>query len=352
MPTTRKAALWSLLGAALLMILLAGCNGDLPQSTVSPTTTNTRDMQFLYKIIFWVAAGVFVLVEGLLVYAVVRFRRKPNDPMPKQIHGNRTLEILWTVIPAVILVGVAVPTWQKVFSLAGPPPADALRVEVIGHQWWWEFRYPDQGFATANEMRVPAGRPISLEITSKDVIHSFQAPKLFQKMDVLPGKVRNVVFTPEQDGEYHGQCFELCGDGHADMRFRIFVLSAGDFDAWIAKHKTVPQVTDDLAKQGQRIFQTKVFQTQPGTPALYGSTPRWGCVACHTVGAAGAAIGPNLTYLGERTTLAGAIMPNTPENLAAWIRNPQQQKPGALMPRLGLSEYEVEAVVAFLESMK
>ena len=218
-----------LLTAALA---LSGCAGPFPQSTLHPRSDFARATDVLFTDIFWWAAAVFVVVEALLVVALVRFRHREGRPAPKPTHGHTLMEIAWTLAPAAILVFVAVPTVRTIFATAGEAPADAVKVEVIGHQWWWEFRYLDLGLTTANELHLPVSKPVRIAITSADVIHSFWIPRLGGKRDAIPGKTNYIAFRADSTGDYSGQCAEFCGASHGNMRLRVIVDSDSGFGAW------------------------------------------------------------------------------------------------------------------------
>jgi cytochrome c oxidase subunit 2 len=232
---------------SLLASMLAGCafsGADAPMSTVQPASEHARYIQSLYKIVFWLAAIVFIGTMIASLWFTLGFRDNGRR-QARQFHGNARLEVLWTIIPVVIVIIIAIPTFDRIFAIAEDPPADALKVEVIGHQWWFEFRYPELGITTANEIHIPAGRAATFTLNSDDVIHSFWVPQLFGKVDVVPGHENHVWFTPDgprvdpKTGEaipYLGQCMELCGLSHANMRFRVFVDTPAAFDTW-AKRK-------------------------------------------------------------------------------------------------------------------
>jgi cytochrome c oxidase subunit 2 len=212
-----------------------------------------------------------------------------------------------------------------------------LRITVIGHQWWWEFQYPDLGIVTATDLHLPAGRTVSLEIVAADVIHSFWVPQLGGKRDAIPGSTTRIVLTADTPGEYYGQCAEFCGASHANMRHLAVVDTPEAFTAWVAQQKLAAQTPPDgsPASVGLQLYQA-------GT-----------CIGCHVVrGVSAGGIGPDLTHFGSRKTIAGGILPNTPENLARWLRNPPAVKPGSLMPDQRLSDAEVAALVAYLQSLK
>ncbi len=294
--------------------------------------------QLIYDVFMTIsgwAIVIFVVVETLLLVAVWRFRHRPGRGEPRPVHGHLGLEVTWTLIPVVIVISIAVPTIAAVFRTQAPPPADALRIEVIGHQWWWELRYPDLGVITANELHLPVGRPVSLSLKSADVIHSFWVPQLGGKRDLIPGRVNFLTFTVREPGEYPGQCAEFCGISHANMRLLVVAQSPGEFQAWVERLKAPSAQAAGAAADGLQAF-------------LAG-----GCVACHTIqGVSAGVVGPDLTHFGSRKTLAAGLLPNTPDHLARWLASPPAVKPGALMPKLPLTEAQISALVAYLGSLK
>ena len=315
-----------------LALVLAACSD--PQSTVNPKSDFADDIQFLYLLTFWLGMAVFVGILGLTVGLAFWYRERPGR-VAKQIHGNTRLEVLWTLIPVVLVVVMAVPTWQVIADSSKPPPDNALHVNAVGRQWWFEFQYDLNGdgvfddLVTANELHIPAGRAVSFNLLSEDVIHSFWVPQLAGKVDMVPGHNNDLWFTPHEDAAraeaYLGQCAEFCGTAHANMRFRVFVDTPGDFDAWVA-NETAEGVgpADDLAQMGQELFLTPVWPVPEGIALL-------GCSGCHTVAGTTAKgkIGPNLTHVGARSTIAAGILDTNFENLVAWISNPDREKPGA-----------------------
>lgn len=333
-------------GAGFVVIaplLIGACAGDpYPQSTLHPTADAGSAIDALYRQIFWWAVLVFVVVQSALVVTLIRFRKRPGAGEPRQIHGNTLVEIAWTLAPAAIIVAIAVPTIKTIFAVRGTPPPDALQIEVVGHQWWWEYRYPTLGVVTANELHLPQGRPVALSITSADVIHSFWAPKLHGKRDAMPGRTTRLAFTADSVGTFLGQCAEFCGASHANMRLRVTVQSPAEFDAWVAGQTAAPapvDSTDALVLAGEAAFKRI---RQPGNHS---------CIACHTMaGVSGGVLGPNLTHAAGRTTIAGGILPNDSAGLARWLRDPTRVKPGSLMPGIDLSDDEIAALVAYLQS--
>jgi cytochrome c oxidase subunit 2 len=315
------------------------CPPDLcPQTTVWPQSDLGHKIQDIYLLLFWLSLIIAVLVEGALIWTMIKFRSRPTDTeRPPQIHGNTALEIGWTIAPAVILVIISVPTLQLLFEMRGAPPRDAMQIEVVGHQWWWEFRYPDSAIVTANEVHVPVGKAVNFELRSADVIHSFWVPQMAGKLDLTPGHRQNLFFTPQSTGEFYGQCTEFCGLQHANMRFRMVVDEPAAYDAWVKRQQT-PQAREagEDVKAGQEAFS------------------RAGCIACHTIDGTNAAgtVGPNLTHVGSRTTIAAGILDNNAENLYTWIRDPQAVKPGNLMPNLYLNPDDAKAIAQYLLSLK
>ncbi len=339
------AVSWTWLAALAVGLLVAGCTGDrFPQSTFRPVSDAGEAIDRLYGQIFWWAVFVFVVVQSALVVTLIRYRRRPGQGEPHQTHGHTLVEIAWTLAPALILVVIAVPTIRTIFQLDGTAPAEALQVEVTGHQWWWEFRYPGLGVVTANELHVPLGQPVALAITSADVIHSFWAPRLSGKRDAMPGRTTRLVFTADSVGTFLGQCAEFCGDSHANMRLRVMVDSPAVFADWAARQSAAPPPVDSgdaLVLRGEEAFR-KI--RDPGNHS---------CVACHTIaGISGGVLGPNLSHVGSRSTIAGGTVPSDSAGIARWLHDPPGVKPGSLMPKIDLTDDEIAALTAYLHSRK
>lgn len=332
-----------------------------PQYWLDPAGPVAAMQGRLFLLTLYIMLGIFVAVSGILVYTLVRFRERAKtsarrgeagtavrretaaaaeDELPPQIEGNHKLEIVWTLIPFLLLLIIAVPTVRLSFALAADPGPDSLEIRVVGHQWWWEFEYTQLGIVTGNEIRIPVGRPVRLIIQTDDVIHKFWVPKLAGKMDAIPGRTNQMWLQADEPGVYYGQCAELCGTHHANMRMRVVALPPAEFDAWAANWGRGPVVESEAqlaaVERGRQVFETRA------------------CFACHTIEgtAAQGTAGPNLTDIGARTTIAAGILDNTPENLARWISDPQAIKPGSLMPRVGLTPDELQDVVAFLTSLR
>jgi cytochrome c oxidase subunit 2 len=320
-----------------LLVTLTGCGLASPQTSLEPVSDFGRLSHSLFLQILWWDVAIFLVVAIVLALTIVRFRERDPAALPRQVRGSATLELGWTVAPAIVLTFIAFPTVGAIFRTQAPPAADAVKVRAIGHQWWWEFVYPDLGVVTATDLHLPAGQRVVVELLSPDVIHSFWAPPLGGKRDTIPGQTNRLLLTPERPGEYPGQCAEFCGVSHANMRLAAVVQAAPDFEAWVARQKTPAAEPADgsPAAQGRQVFTSQA------------------CVGCHAIrGVAAGQLGPDLTHFGSRRTIAGGMLANTPPNLARWLKNPPAVKPGSLMPDLGLSDAQVSALVAYLVSLK
>jgi cytochrome c oxidase subunit 2 len=340
----KKALVLALAGAWLVG---AGCSlrdSSKPQNTMDPQGPVARQLDNLIDPVFLIAIVVGVLVFGLLGYIIWKFRMVSDDDAPVQVHGNARMELGWTIAPAVILAGVGIFTVINVLDINRKAVgSDVVNVKVIGHQWFWEYQYPDQKIVTANELHIPIGRPVELEMTSVDVIHSFWPPKLAGKLDVVPGRTNYMKIQSDKPGTFYGQCAEYCGLSHANMRLRVVAHDAAGWDAWVAgQQRAAGTPTDTAATAGSELFVQK------------------GCSGCHTInGLAGAAgvRGPNLTHLQSRSVFAGAIFDLNDRNLRKWLRDPPGQKPmnptnGQGMPNLHLSEEEIGNLIAYLDTLK
>lgn len=334
--------------ASLMLTGLVGCSyltfPDAPQSTMQPMSDFARTTDSLYWTTIYVTTAIFVVVQVLLTVAVIKFREKPGQDIPEQVHGNLKMELGWTFLPVVILVVLGVPSVKAIWSTqTDSQAADLLRVKVVGKQWWFAFEYPELGLVTANEFHIPAGRPIRFELHTGDVLHSFWIPRLGGKRDLIPGKANYIWMTADAPPEgqdwirLEGQCAELCGDSHGLMRMHAVVHTPESFEKWVAEQKAPALAsTEPKAAAGAQAFLSA------------------GCVACHTVDPANAQayLAPNLAHFASRPSIAANRFPNTDENLAAWLRNPQAVKPGAIMPNLNLNDQQVDALVAYLQSLK
>lgn len=427
------------LGTAALTVgfalLLAACGQNHPDSIFHQRTDVNRDVDFLFKILIYAGTAVFVFVEAILVFTLIRYRRRPGQPAPQHVHGNTTLEITWTVVPFLILVIIAIPTIRTIFKTQAKARADALQVEVIGHQWWWEFRYPQYGIVTANELYLPIGRTVNFTLRSQDVIHSFWVPALSGKRDLVSNHTNYLWYTPDSTtaNAWNGACVEYCGTSHANMRFKTFTVSQADFESW-AKHQQEPAAGSPApaaapgaapsATPGAVAGQTapNSAPAQPNAPAgapaaaapqvaqagfvafpreqvpdyavpktplpanlsyddnlLGKGDPANGaklivgagaCLGCHSIKGNPmmvGIIGPNLTHIASRTTIAAGLYPNDARHLARWIKNAPVMKPGVLMltlgagefdpvrkmkPSPGLTDQQIADIVAYLQTLK
>ncbi len=325
------------------LLLVAGACSDpsrYAQSSLNPKSDLAHEIDDLWNLSLYLGVGVSLVTFALLAYILFRFRYRPESPQPKQVHGNTTLEIAWTLIPAVLISILAVPTVRTIFYTYREAPPDALTVEVRGWQWWWEFRYPTENgdtIVTANEFHVPVGRTVELQMTSVDVVHSFWIPQMGGKRDVIPGRVTTIVFTPLEAGVYLGQCAEFCGESHALMGMRLIAHEPEEFDRWLAQEaQPAVESADSAIAIGQQLV----------TGGM--------CAGCHTVRGTTAQFGrlaPDLTHVARRSTIAAGILENNAENLYHWIDNAPAMKPGALMPPMGLSEQEIRYIVAYLQTL-
>lgn len=326
---------WRLLSMfAALALVLAGC-GKPELSALQPQGPVAEKQFFLMVLSSSIMIGVFLIVMIIFTYVLIRYRQRPGQTgIPKQVEGSHKLEILWTVIPFLLLIVMAVPTVAIAFDLAKEyNNKEALQVRVTAHQFWWEFEYPDLGIATAQDLVIPVGKKVQFELTSADVIHAFWIPALGGKMDTNPGLTNKMWLQADRTGIFYGKCAELCGASHALMDFKVEVMDQAAFDAWAAKMKEANAATaTTTAQQGQEIFKQS-------------------CIGCHAVGAEGGKLGPNLTNFADRQRVAG-ILDNTPENTAAWLKDPQKVKPGNTMPNLNLTDDQVNALVEYLYTLK
>jgi cytochrome c oxidase subunit II len=357
----RRRRWWVALTATLVLVA-TGCADDAPQDALKPEGEWSRKTDRLWDLTFAIATVVFVLVTAALVIAMVKFRRRSDDDRPKQTHGNIKLEIGWTILPALVLAVIAFPTVATIFDLADDPAPDALHVEVVGHQFWWEYRYyegdqtdglddADLLFATANELVIPADREVALHVTSIDVIHSFWTPRLAGKQDAIPGRTTLLKIEADDPGQrFLGQCAEFCSLSHANMRLVTVTLTEDEYQDW---------------EQAQlEPFDPSTLEGNAAAQAGYDHfiDPNIGCAGCHTIGGvqeAAGVVGPNLTHLQDRETFAGSYLEMNTENLTAWVYDAPGVKPGVFMPAFNgdnpnfpeLTGQQVDELVAFLETL-
>jgi cytochrome c oxidase subunit 2 len=304
-------------------------------SIVTPKGSEADRIAGAWWLMFGLAAFVYVVVAGLIVYATVRGRRR--SARTSRLHEDAFIWIGGVAAPVVILFVLAVVTVHTTEALRRPA-RDALAVDVAGEDWWWAVRYPGTDIVTANEVHLPVDRPVDLRLTSDNVIHSFWVPELAGKQDAIPGQPNHLRFTPEATGTFVGRCAEYCGLQHAHMEIRVIVQTPADFGRWQARQEaTRTEPVSDAAAAGAAIFQ------------------RQACAGCHTVRgtSANGTVGPDLTDFGGRETIGAGLLENTPRNLADWIRDAPSLKSGTVMPSFhSLDDRDVEQIVAYLESLR
>jgi cytochrome c oxidase subunit 2 len=314
-----------------------------PTNIFAPASTPANTIFGLSIFVLAVTATIFIVVFSLLVYAVVKFRKRADDDgrEPPQVYGSNQVELAWTVIPVLIVVALFMATARVIGSVQrAARPGNAIEVIAIGHQFWWEYRYPGLRVVTANELHVPVSDPVHptptfITLLSADTDHSFWVPRLNGKTDLIPNHPNNTWIDPHETGLYVGQCAQYCGTQHAKMLLRVYVQSRDEFDRWIQQQSQPAQLSNS-ASEGQHIFETTA------------------CINCHAVAGtvADGRFGPDLSHLMSRDTIAAGAAANTPENLRRWIRNPDSIKPGSLMPAMELSDREVDAVTAYLITLR
>jgi cytochrome c oxidase subunit II len=330
----------------------AGCSniGETGESMTTqllnifaPESTPTNAIVELSVLVLSITGAIFVVVAGLLVYAVVKFRVTPAnvDREPAQVYGSTQIELAWTVVPVLIVVVLFAATARVIHAIQdAPKPPTAVDVTVIGHRFWWEYRYPALGVVTANELHIPVSdvsrpRPTFLTLLSADTDHSFWVPQLAGKMDLIPSRINALWMDPQRTGMFLGQCAQYCGIQHAKMLQRVSVDTPDEFDAWIRAQQQ-PAAEDDSAIFGRHVFETTA------------------CINCHTVRGtvANGRFGPDLTHLMSRATLASGAAENTPEKLRLWLKDPDAIKPGSLMPAMKMTDAELDALVRYMQSLR
>jgi cytochrome c oxidase subunit 2 len=330
-------------GALLVVVpcvfafVLAACGNDSSPSAMDPHGDEAKRIAGVWWLMFGLAVVVYVVVAGFVIVSSLRGRRRGGDePRDKPLRDSAFIWIGGIIVPVAILALLAVVTVHTGAALRNPK-ADELRVDVSGQQWWWRVTYHDPTFETANEIHLPVGRPVAIRLTSDNVIHSFWVPQLASKVDTIPGQTNVLRFRPEKTGVYRGLCAEFCGIQHARMQFLVIVESPEDFGRWEARRQNPPaEPTSEEAARGRMVFEKEA------------------CAGCHTIDGTSAQgrVGPNLTDIGIRRTIASATLDKTTRNLTEWIENPRQWKPGVIMPPAVISHDDVRAIVAYLESLK
>jgi cytochrome c oxidase subunit 2 len=313
-----------------------------PINTFAPLSTPASEINELAYFVLFITGGIFVAVGSLIVIAIVRGRRRRHDDTePAQIYGSVQVELAWTVLPVLTVIVLFLATARVIFAVQdAPKPVTALDVTVIGHQFWWEYRYPKLGIVTANELHIPLSdgsnsKPTYLQLLSSDVVHSFWVPQLAGKTDLLPSQSNSMWMNPLRSGLYLGQCSQFCGVQHAKMLLRVYVDTPDQFAQWIKKQQQ-PAAQDVSGAAGRRVFETQA------------------CMNCHTIAgtAATGRFGPDLTHLMSRATLASGVIPNNPQNLREWIKCPDEFKTGCLMPAMQLDDQQLDVLVAYLSTLR
>ncbi|UUO06961.1 cytochrome c oxidase subunit II [Blastopirellula sp. J2-11] len=326
---------------ALSPLLLAAQTPEM----FDPASPDATEIRELFYLVLAITTLIFVLVGGALAYFIYRFRDPPGAPRddsePPQVYGSQPIEIAWTLAPTLIVLVLSLVVIRSVIAMRSEPPTEGtLRVRAVGHQWWWEFEYPEFGFTTANELVIPtsdadAPTPVYLQLESADVIHSFWVPKLAGKTDLVPAKTNRMRLEANSAGIYEGRCAEYCGTQHAKMLLRVTAVSPAEFEKWVAEQQRSAVVAASV-DAGRQIFMDQA------------------CANCHTIRGEPAIgkFGPDLTHLMSRHTIASGVLENNRTNLADWLTNPDQAKPGSRMPNMRLSPTEVKQLVDYLMTLE
>jgi len=343
---SRVAGVLVLLAGILLAagLCVANTPTDHPVPSIfEPHSTPAESIRHLSYFVLGITGLIFLVVFSLLSYAIVKFRNRVADSKrePAQVYGSTQIELAWTVIPILIVVVLFLATARVIHAIQdAPKPARRVEVTAIGHQFWWEFRYPGLGIVTANELHVPVSDPAHptptfLKLLSADTDHSFWIPQLAGKTDLIPNRVNETWLDPQETGLFLGQCAQYCGTQHAKMLLRVYVDSTEDFSAWV-RGQQQPAVYDEKEAAGRRVFESTA------------------CLNCHAIAGTNGTgrFGPDLTHLMSRRTIAAGAAENTPENLRLWIQNPDAIKTGSLMPAMKLSDTELDALVRYLETLR
>lgn len=320
---------------AVVALLGAGCDEGSP-STLDSRGPGAARIEGLWWLMLWISVVVMAIVLGFLVLAVVKGRRADAVADHRARWGEPLIVVAGVIIPAVILTAVFALSLRDMAALAQPDEPASMTVEVVGHDWWWEARY-DGGIVTANEIHIPAGQPVRVELTTDDVIHSFWVPQLQAKTDMIPGRINHTWLEADRPGRYRGQCAEFCGLQHAKMAFFVVAQSPDDFDAWL----------EDQSEPGQQPVDASALA---GREVFLNST----CAGCHAIEgtAADADVGPDLTHLASRDTIASGVLDNNRNNLEKFVSDPQSLKPGVSMPPTELSSEDLQALVDYLEQLE
>lgn len=305
-------------------------------TVLDPQSPQARAIFHLAIVAGIIFAIIFALVAGMIVYALMRCRWHEGEGDPKQVAGNKTVELVWTVIPCLIVIALFVLSW-KTMNASDPPPAPEPDIVVTGHQWWWEARYPKSGVVTANEIHIPAGVPLSIRIETADVLHEFWVPEIGRKITAVPGHPNNIWIQSDHPQTYLGVCSEFCGTQHAWMHFLIVAEAPAEFQAWEqAQLAPAQNPTGESALLGRALFQET------------------SCMNCHAIRGtlASAGVGPDLTHFASRKILGAGVVDNTPANLRRWLRDPQEVKPGVKMPDYKFTDSQVTQMSDYIETLQ
>jgi cytochrome c oxidase subunit II len=332
---------WNSIGVTHALAAMTVTRPKTP-NIFAPASTPAFDIHGLALFVLAVCAAIFLVVGGLLAYAVIKFGGREKDRRePVQVYGSTQIELAWTLTPALIALVLFLTAARVIHQVQDArEPAGAIDVTVVGHQFWWEFRYPQYGVVTANELHVPVSDPAGtaptyLTLLSADTDHSFWVPQLAGKTDLIPNNVNHTWIDPQETGMFVGQCAQYCGVQHAHMLLRVYVQPRAEFDAWIHEQEQAA-VQDPAVAAGRQVFETSA------------------CIDCHTVQGtiADGKFGPDLTHLMSRQTLGAGVAPNNPENLKLWVKNPDAIKPRCLMPAMNLDPKQLDELVAYLETLR
>src|SRR5258707_1819432 len=338
-----RTAMFVLPSSAIAAAAMTAAPPFSPTNIFAPASTPAKLIFGLSLFVLAVTAAIFVVVFILLAYSVVKFRKRNNDDgrEPPQVYGSNQVEVAWTVIPILIVLALFMATTRVIADVQkASPSANAVEVVAIGHQFWWEYRYPGLHVVTANELHVPVSdpqhpTPTFIKLLSADTDHSFWVPRLAGKTDLIPNHPNTMWIAPDETGLYFGQCAQYCGTQHAKMLLRVYVQRREEFDNWVQAQRQ-PAAASDAVAQGQRVFETTA------------------CINCHSVSGtvANGRFGPDLTHLMTRETIAAGAAANTPQNLRQWIQNPDFINPGSLMPAMQLNDQGLEAFTAYMETLR
>lgn len=333
-----------LLAGSLLAASLCFGKSEKPSAPnmFRPVSTPADAIFHLSLFVLIIAGVIFAVVFSLLVYTIAKFRGARDDGRePPQVYGSNQVELAWTVLPILIVLVLFLATARVIHAVEDSrKPSQAIEVIAIGHQFWWEFRYPALGVVTANELHVPVSDPVHpaptyIKLLSADTDHSFWVPRLAGKTDLIPNRINNIWIDPHEAGTYVGQCAQYCGTQHAKMLLRVYVDPPDQFERW-AREEAQPARASDAVPEGRRVFETTA------------------CINCHAISGtvADGRFGPDLTHLMSRETIASGAASNTHENLRLWIRNPEAIKPGSRMPAMNLTDHELDALTVYLETLQ